>query len=71
MNNVLGLSVKRHADGLSFTELLLIEQLADLIDFRVESKNADVKLSEYALQEEVKKEVELMVQAIDNLMDSD
>ena len=62
---------KRHVSGLSQTEMILIAQLADLINYRVEDKTADVKLTMLDFELHVRQEVEILVQALDKLMDGE
>ena len=61
---------KRHVPGLSKTEMILIAKVADLINYRVEHKTADVKLTMLDFELHVIREAELLVQILDKLMDA-
>jgi len=61
---------KRHVPGLSKTEMILIAKVADLINYRVEHKTADVKLTMLDFELHVLRETELLVQILDKLMDA-
>ena len=61
---------KRHVPGLSKTEMILIAKVADLINYRVEHKTADVKLTMSDFELHVLRETELLVQILDKLMDA-
>jgi hypothetical protein len=51
--------------------MILIAKVADLINYRVESKTADVKLTMLDFELHVLREVEILVQALDKLMDGE
>ena len=59
----------RNVSGLSGTELIVLHKLADLIAYRVEHKTADVRLDVNQFEMYVREETEILIQALDNLMD--
>ena len=62
---------KRNVPGLSQTEMIMITMLADLINYRVEHKTADIKLNMLDFEFHVRQETELLVRALDKLMDGE